>query len=445
MGAGGVAGKQGPFSSPRDQDRHHASYVGFGASISVPTVYGTASRSAPCSAHAGIALLRPLPRHGAGGLGGLRAELSRTGWHGCGRLSGIAGECAVLAPDRSRGLTTDARPRPRVDIPDMSVDDVGMTERGGAVAEEFPTLVGALSQPDAFRGMLDSLADGVYLVDRGRRILFWNDACERITGYAASEVVGHRCFENILRHVDCTGTRLCNGLCPLACTMRDGVPRSDDLWLHHKAGQRVPVSVRTTPIRDAGGEIIGAIEFFTDGSRLEASEEQIAKLRALALTDPLTSLPNRRYAELALSGRLAEVRRHNRCLGVVFADIDRFKTVNDTYGHDIGDDVLRMVATTLSQNVRQGDTATRFGGEEFVLLLPDATSAELRTLAERLCMLVRSSSIDLAPSGELSVTISMGATFATSHDDVAGLLHRADQLLYRSKRGGRDRVTTDSP
>jgi diguanylate cyclase (GGDEF)-like protein len=187
-----------------------------------------------------------------------------------------------------------------------------------------------------------------------------------------------------------------------------------------------------------------AREFFTDGSRLEASEEQIAKLKALALTDPLTGLPNRRFAELSLSGRLAEVRRHHRTLGVVFADIDRFKIVNDTYGHDVGDDVLRMVAGTLSRNVRRGGTATRFGGEEFVLLLPDADPAELCMLAERLCMLVRRSSIDLVSGGELSVTISMGAMFASEHDDVAGLLHRADQLLYRSKQDGHDRVTTDS-
>lgn len=310
-------------------------------------------------------------------------------------------------------------------------------------AAKLPSLVGALSQPDAFRGMLDSLADGVYLVDRGRRILFWNDASERISGYAASEVVGHRCFENILRHIDCNGTRLCTGLCPLACTMRDGVPRSADVWLHHKAGHRVPVSVRTTPIRDEDGEIIGAIEFFTDESRLETSQEQTAKLRALALTDPLTSLPNRRYLELELSSRLAEVRRHRRTLGVVFADIDRFKAVNDTYGHELGDEVLRMVAGTLSGNVRPGDTAARFGGEEFVVLLPDTDPVALAALGERLCMLVRRSSIDPAAGGEVSVTISMGATLATADDDVEGLLHRADGLLYRSKRGGRDRVTVD--
>lgn len=312
-------------------------------------------------------------------------------------------------------------------------------------ATELPMLVGALAQPDAFRGMLDSLADGVYLVDRGRRILFWNGASERISGYAASEVVGHRCFENILRHIDCHGTRPCTGLCPLASTMRDGVPRSGDVWLHHKTGRRVPVSVRTTPIRDQSGAIIGAIEFFTDGSRLEASREQASKLRALALTDPLTGVPNRRYLELACSSRLAEVRCHHRTRGVVFADVDQFKAVNDTYGHEVGDQILRMVADTLSGNVRGGDEVARYGGEEFVLLFPDTDPAALRALADRLCMLVRRSGIDLPSGGEVSVTVSMGATLATTADDVEGLLHRADELMYRSKRDGRDRVSTDYP
>jgi diguanylate cyclase (GGDEF)-like protein/PAS domain S-box-containing protein len=314
-----------------------------------------------------------------------------------------------------------------------------------AAAALLPTLVGALSKPDAFREMLDDLADGVYLVDRDREILFWNDASERISGYSASEVVGRHCFENILRHVDQDGTRLCFGLCPLACTMRDGVPRSADLWLHHKAGQRVPVSVRATPIHDGGGEIIGAIEFFTDSSRFAATAEEVSKLKALAVTDPLTGLPNRRYLELALNSRLTEVRRLSRALGVVFADIDRFKAVNDSYGHEIGDEVLKMVARTLSGNLRGGDTATRFGGEEFVPLLPDSDPVALRALSERLGMLVRTSSIDLEAGHELSVTISMGATLATKQDHAENLLHRADQLLYRSKHDGRDRVTFDAP
>jgi diguanylate cyclase (GGDEF)-like protein len=225
--------------------------------------------------------------------------------------------------------------------------------------------------------------------------------------------------------------------------MRDGDPRSANVWLHHKDGHRVPVSVRVAPIHDDEGTILGAIELFTDSSRLAADEEEIKALKALAVTDPLTELPNRRYLELALGTRLAEVRRLKRALGVVFADIDRFKSVNDTHGHNVGDAVLRMVAKTLSGNLRGGDIATRFGGEEFVLLLPDADSDALKALCERLCMLVRTSSIGIEGKGEVRVTISMGATLATTEDDTDEVLKRADRLLYQGKREGRGSVTTD--
>ena len=143
-------------------------------------------------------------------------------------------------------------------------------------------------------------------------------------------------------------------------------------------------------------------------SRLAATEEQVAKFQALAITDPLTGLPNRRYLELELASRLAEVKRLNRGVGVVFADIDHFKAVN-SHGHDVGD-VL------------------------------DTNPADLRAVAEQIAMLVRSSSLDLA-DGELAVTISLGATLATSRDCVESLLGRADRLMYRSKHDGRDRVT----
>ena len=156
-------------------------------------------------------------------------------------------------------------------------------------------------------------------------------------------------------------------------------------------------------------------------------------------------MPNRRYLEVALNSRLAEMRRHPRSLAVVFADVDHFKHVNDTHGHDVGDKVLKMVANTLAHNIRGGDLLARFGGEEFVLVLPDADPAALRALCERLSMLVRTSSVDLEGGGEVEVTISMGATRVASGDSVESVLHRADQLLYRSKNEGRDRVTTDDP
>ncbi len=310
-----------------------------------------------------------------------------------------------------------------------------------ASGNALPTFIGALAEPDAFTAMLDQLAEGVYIVDRQRTIRFWNSGCERISGYPAEAVVGHHCFDNILRHVDEDGTRLCFGLCPLAATMRDEEPRTARVWLHHREGHRVPVLVRTAPIHDEAANVIGAIEFFTDESTLAATEDRVKELEGLALSDPLTGLPNRRFLDVALPARLSEMRRYGATAGLIFADIDHFKRVNDEHGHELGDKVLKMVALTLAGNLRASDVACRFGGEEFVILLPHAEASDVEAIGARLGTLVRTSSIETGAGTPLAVTVSFGATVSRFRDSPAAILERADELLYRSKAEGRDRVT----
>jgi diguanylate cyclase (GGDEF)-like protein/PAS domain S-box-containing protein len=315
---------------------------------------------------------------------------------------------------------------------------------GTAERAQFSAFAAALSEPDFFREILDGLSDAVYLVDRRRTIRFWNRACEELTGYAAAEVVGHRCFEDILRHIDEHGKPLCVGLCPLSHTMRDGNPRQTRVWLHHKRGHRVPVQVSVKPVHDRKKRIIGAIETFRDDSSLAASQARVEELEQLAMIDPLTEIPNRRFLGVTLPGRLAELQRHGAPFIVAFADIDQFKQVNDARGHETGDAVLRMVATTLAANLRACDTVTRFGGDEFVLLLYYGQAEASDIVCERLRALVAASSLDL-PDGPVTVTMSFGATPARSSDSITSVLTRADALLYASKRAGRNRVTTTLP
>lgn len=212
-----------------------------------------------------------------------------------------------------------------------------------------------------FRAIVESLHDGLYFVDRDRQITFWNRAAEQITGYSAEEVLGRRCSENILMHVDPWGTQLCLNLCPLAATMTDGLSRVAEVYLHHKDGQRVPVSVRTTAMRNKEGEITGCIELFTDLSSGEALRLQLEEMKRLALLDPLTQLPNRRCLESKLEAHLTEARGSGSCFGLLYLDIDHFKVFNDLYGHDVGDQVLRSVANTLKGAVRPFDTVGRWG------------------------------------------------------------------------------------
>ena len=311
-----------------------------------------------------------------------------------------------------------------------------------ARVEDLQGFSSTLSDPAFFSEVLNSLSDAVYIVDRVRTIRFWNHACEQLTGYSAAEVVGRHCYEDILRHVDESGQRLCTGLCPLAHTIKDGTPRSTRVWLHHKRGHRLPVNVGVRPIRDRDGQIIGAIETFTDDSALAAAQERVAELEKLAMVDALTGVPNRRFLELTVPSRLSELRRHDVPFVVVFGDLDHFKQVNDQHGHETGDKVLQMTAATLAGNLRGSDIVARFGGEEFVLLLRHTSAEATLAVCERLRTLIAASSLDV-PEGSVTVSVSFGATAARAQDSPGSLLRRADALLYRSKEDGRDRTTTD--
>jgi len=297
-------------------------------------------------------------------------------------------------------------------------------------------------EPRNFQEILESMEEGVYFTDRNRVITRWNKAAELITGFSAEEVLGSSCKDNLLMHVDEMGTSLCLGKCPLAHTMEDEHSREAKVYLHHKKGHRIPVMVRTLPRRDTQGNVIGGIEIFTDVSLRENLELQLEQLQRLAMLDPLTELPNRRYLESRMEGMQQELRTGGIPWGVLFFDIDRFKRVNDTYGHDMGDKVITMVSRTLSLGVSPFDTIGRWGGEEFAGIFPNVTLESLRQAAERLRLLVAHSWTD-KEAVHIGVTISIGGTLAKSEETPLETVTRADRLMYRSKQEGRNRSTLE--
>jgi len=295
--------------------------------------------------------------------------------------------------------------------------------------------------PNFYETLLDNLYDGVYFVDRERKITFWNKAAERITGYTKSEVLGKHCADNLLRHVDDHGTSLCEGACPLSYTLGDGLPRSAQVFLHHKDGYRLPVAIGITPINDNQGKIMGAVEIFRDNSSTVAALEHLKELEDLAYLDPLTRIANRTYLENFIVGKFNEFRRLGWSFGVIFVDVDRFKHVNDTFGHQTGDVVLKMVAQTLLKNCRSLDLVGRWGGEEFICVISKLKDADqIMLTADRLRALVESAWVPL-PDCSLHVTISLGVTLARLQDTPETLIHRADGLMYRSKTAGGNRFT----
>ena len=293
-----------------------------------------------------------------------------------------------------------------------------------------------------YKALLDNLYDGVYFVDRDRKITYWNKAAEHITGYKAEDILGRPCHDNILRHVTPDGEQLCLGECPLEKTKQDGKMREAHVFLHHKEGFRLPVWVRTAPIRDEAGNIIGAVEVFNSEKTLSKLRLELQELRRTVLMDSLTEVWNRTYLERRLRGLIAEYQGQKRGAGVAFVDIDHFKQVNDTYGHNIGDKVLKMVAATLRYSLRDNDVVGRWGGEEFLIILYDVDSLNsLRNICEKLRTLVQFSPIELEGKGAIGVTVSIGATLLQPNDTPETIVNRADGLMYRSKQSGRNRVT----
>jgi diguanylate cyclase (GGDEF)-like protein/PAS domain S-box-containing protein len=291
-----------------------------------------------------------------------------------------------------------------------------------------------------YQKIIDALHDGLYFVDRNRRITFWSKAAEHISGFSAADVIGKPCADNILTHVDSEGKSLCQQGCPIEATMRDGIARDAEVFMHHKDGHRLPVSIRTNTLTDENDVVIGAIELFTDLSAQVATKERLEELQKLALLDRLTHLANRHYITTELRKCFEEKQRFNLSFGLLFMDVDNFKHINDTHGHQVGDTMLKLIAKTLTSNGRAYDLVGRWGGEEFIGIIHNVSNSDLENQANRLRTLVECSYIML-DKRRLSATISVGATLAKADDTIKSLIYRADKAMYQSKAAGRNRVT----
>ena len=202
----------------------------------------------------------------------------------------------------------------------------------------------------------------------------------------------------------------------------------------------MPVLVRTGPLKDRAGRVVGGVELFTDLSNILANNSRVRELEQLALLDTLTQLANRAYLQREIEARFEEMRRYGIPFGLLFMDIDFFKRFNDTYGHDVGDAVLKLVANTFTANSRAFDVYGRWGGEEFVGVIRSIDAEDLVVLGNRMRVLVNQSFL-MHDEARLGVSISLGATVAKPDDTAESLIKRADQLLYRSKKEGRNRLT----
>jgi diguanylate cyclase (GGDEF)-like protein len=189
----------------------------------------------------------------------------------------------------------------------------------------------------------------------------------------------------------------------------------------------------------AGAIALGLMDIFSQISGLQIrSAVQNSLLQQYALTDPLTKLPNRRAFQTACEKEFASAAGDARPTSLIVLDIDRFKQVNDTHGHDAGDRVLQQLAQIVRSVVRPSDYPVRWGGDEFAVLLPDSNLSHARLMAEKIRLTVESFPFDVGP-----VTVSLGTALLSSDRSVSSLFQRADKALYEAKRQGRNGIGVD--
>ncbi|MAC99363.1 MAG: diguanylate cyclase [Pseudomonadales bacterium] len=299
--------------------------------------------------------------------------------------------------------------------------------------------------------IVQSIDVGVVVMDRDYNVEVWNSFMENHSGVGADKAARQSLFA-LFPEIDqgwfthkvetavMLGTR--------AFTIWEQRPN----LVHFKSYQPITgmademyQNVTILPLRSSTGKTDHVCLIIYDVTGVAVNKRQLesanTKLQELALRDGLTGLLNRRYWESCLEREFARHQRYDNPVSLVIFDIDHFKRVNDTYGHQTGDEVIRETARITSQLVRETDFAGRYGDEEFVVLLPGTTLDGAAQFAERLRSSIERQQLDYQGS-PLTFTISLGV--ATLTDDMAGyltLLERADKALYQSKEGGRNQVT----
>lgn len=285
--------------------------------------------------------------------------------------------------------------------------------------------------------MVSDAAVAIIRTDAEFNVRYFNEAAEKLYGYSAKEVMGSPAAMFRPPEMIEVMAEFLGGL------QERSEPGSKRTLSLHKTGKRVPTRLDFSPLFDQNHELSGWAVMCIDMTEQQAAEDE---LQRLASTDMLTGLANRRAFDERADEEIARARRYKRPLAVIIADIDHFKGINDTYGHDAGDQVLIAISNILADCLRNsGDIIARIGGEEFAILLPECDQDGAALLAERLRISIAAFSLEL--NGDtVKPTSSFGVSeWHQTEGRIDEAQKRADAALYLSKTNGRNRVTLAEP
>jgi len=289
--------------------------------------------------------------------------------------------------------------------------------------------------------IFDSIRDPFCIFDNNFQIIRVNDAYAQMKNLPLKDLLGKKCYE-VLHN----GTTVCDN-CVVQKSLQSADPCAKDKLVTLPNGDEVWYEIYTYPILDENGKVSHVIEYtrdITDRKKLEEDRRRmIEKLEYLSRTDALTGLMNRRALTDSLLYELDRSRRYDSELSLILCDIDDFKNINDTYGHDAGDRALQTLCATLTTILRKTDIAGRYGGDEFMLILPETSVKGAEILAGKLLEALGRMDLDFMQGEKRTLSVSIGIAGLESQDDtIDTLVKRADGAMYSSKQSGKSRASS---
>lgn len=297
--------------------------------------------------------------------------------------------------------------------------------------------------------LMEHLVVPTFVLEPGGTVIIWNRACERLTGVAASDVLGRkehwRAFYDAprpcLADIVLQGTSAELLYAEVTRATADSISLSAENWcVMPKLGSRRYLALDAGPIYSETGELLAVVETLRD---ITLQHEAQTALQALASVDGLTGLSNRRTFDQVLDQECRRAQRDDTPISLLMVDIDRFKAFNDRLGHQAGDDCLKRIAGVIGGEIlRPGDLAPRYGGEEFAVILPMIPPGGAFMVATRISRAVKLLALDQpsSPTGLVTLSIGVGTSTTAGTRQPEALIAAADSALYRAKRDGRNRV-----
>ena len=286
--------------------------------------------------------------------------------------------------------------------------------------------------------LIEAMHDGVVFVDAQARITLWSKGTERLTGISSEAAIGRAFVPSLLDMCSHSEHRITDDACPVAKSLITNTQLRQRLLVFGRQDQHIAIDLHTIPVHSPEGKVQGATVLLHDAQPEATLEEECEALQAEVTKDPMTKIANRAEFDRMLALFIEAHTQAKQPCSLIMCDIDHFKNINDTYGHQAGDEAIISMANLLSSLCRAGDLVARYGGEEFAVLCADCSNADGARRAEQIRR--KLSELQHSCLGNKRITASFGVTERQAGDTPETMLRRSDRALLMAKEQGRNQV-----